>query len=73
MFVHAKPRYSIKDLEVLLDIGRTKIHSEMNRGRLGFYKDGGRIFSGPDDVDRYNALCKKESKTLDRIDKSEKW
>ena len=71
MFVHTKLRYSIKDLETLLGIGRTKINSEMNQGRLGYFKDGGRKFSGPDDVDRYNALCQEESKTLDRISKSE--
>ena len=72
MFIHTKPRYSIKDLEVLLDIGRTKINYEMNQGRLGFYKDGGRTFSGPSHVDRYLALCEEESKTSDSIDSSEK-
>ena len=60
MFQHTKPRYSINDLCDLLDIGRARLYTDINSGKLQTHKVGKRRFSCPDDVDQYVSLCKQE-------------
>ncbi len=61
MFNHTKPRYSIRDLLSLLNIGRAGLYSEINAGRLRTYKVGNRRFADPDDLDRYIKITRQEA------------
>ena len=61
MYIHIKPRYSIRDLLSLLDIGRAGLYAEINAGRLKTYKVGKRRFADPADLDRYIEITRQEA------------
>ena len=56
MFVHTKPRYSIKDLCALLNQGRANIYAAINRGELETHLIGARRFATPEALDKHIAL-----------------
>jgi len=53
VFQHQKPRYSINDLMLLLSIGRARLYTDINEGKLRTYKIGKRRFAAPEAVDKY--------------------
>ena len=61
MFTHSKPRYSIRDMLGLLSIGRGRLYSEINQGKLKTYKIGKRRFAAPEAIDDYVERCRKEA------------
>lgn len=63
MFQHYKPRYTIEDMLKLLSIGRARLYSDINQGKLETYKIGKRRFVDPQELDNYVEACKQEATT----------
>lgn len=62
-FDHLKPAYSIDELLNILPLGRTKLHSEINKGRLKATKLGKKtIFLAEDVSDYLESLPSKAAK-----------
>ncbi len=60
-FSHTKPRYSINDLISLLSVGRSRLYSDINQGKLETYTIGKRRFADPQALDNYVEICKQEA------------
>ena len=62
MFIHIKPRHTVKDLLVLLSIGSSRLYYYFNSGALASYTIGKRRFVSPVELDKYIARCEQAAK-----------